>query len=59
MHIVAHTPSPLTETNFVLGLGQGILDPREVGRLLPQAQSMMMAQISQRNSRTSCWQMIQ
>lgn len=32
---------------------QGLLDPREVGRLLPQPQSMMMAQISQRNSSSS------
>lgn len=53
VHIVAHTPSLMTETSLFWVLDQGLLDPREVGRLLPQPQSMMMAQISQRNSSSS------
>lgn len=47
------TRSSDDRNQFVLGLDQGLLDPREVGRLLPQPQSMMMAQISQRNSSSS------
>lgn len=50
MHVVVDSPL-LTETSFVLGLDQGILDSRE-GKLLPHPQSTMVGP-SQRNSSSS------